>query len=140
VEELPTSNELFVGIKTLALVAGTSVIVPALRFNVGKEDVALVSFISLLINAIDLTTDIEVALLIDRAPYPGLGNLFIAPRVAASFERTFPVTVRTNQGAQIDVRLTNAGPANKDVAVTYGGWFHPLSDVLRYTGLPWKSI
>lgn len=142
VEELPTSNELFRGIKTVALAAGpgTVVIPPALDFQVGQEDVAVVTFISLLINNPLLTTDLDLALLVNGAPYPGLGQLFIAPRVAANIEKTFSVTARTNQNQKIQIRLTNNGPALASVAVSYGGWFHPLSDVLRYTGLPWKTL
>jgi hypothetical protein len=140
VEPMPTSIDLFKGIKTLTL-APTSTVDPAgLNFQLTDENVALISFVSLLLNSPTLATDVELALLLNGQPVEGLDHLFIAPRVAANIERTFPITVRTAQNTRIGIRLTNLGAAPQDVAVTYGGWFHPLTDVQRYTGQPWRTI
>lgn len=140
VQPIPGAQDIFKILKTFNLGAGLVYEPPELVLQVPQGSYATIQFISIFCNAPTVATDVDWALLINGAPVPGFSNLSFSPRVAASFERSFPASVRVSDGAKIGVRITNNGAGAEDIGSSYGGWYWDKNAGERYTGLPFLNV
>lgn len=93
-----------------------------------QNNVGIVRGVSLYINNMLATTNVQWTLRFNGAPVPGYNNLSIFPRAAPSVANSFDSFVRIPQGNPMQVRVTysNIDGAAYTVGAALSGWFWPI--------------
>lgn len=107
----------------------------AASFQIPEKNVGTIRAITILANALLVTSDIVWTLLFDNRPVSGWNDLTISPRAAGSLEFSWTpdeTFVPVPENTLIEWRVLVIDGGTYQVSVTMHGWFYPTSVASRY--------
>jgi hypothetical protein len=122
-DPLPGSQDFLTILKTTPLGAGPGLTIkPAgLVTQLQQGYLAVITFITIFIDAPTTTVDVDWILLINDAPVPGW-TMSTFPRNASNLDLGFEGPIRVPEGGQISMAIRNNEATARVVGAMYRGW------------------